>query len=161
MKLMDQGLASGQDIPRLVVNEEPKVVGERVLAQLANLNVVGALLAQLADSGESTRVWLRSLLRSLIEEGRSYSQTPDGRRWAALLEESPTVNNGWLLWNHANLDFYLSNSEPLSDHPSAMLTEVFSELSNIDIADMLTQITQMSAVIDVGVRAPFNAEQRA
>ena len=147
-----------EDVPRLVLRDTASTVGERVVTELAKTNIVGALLALIADSGNSSRAWSRSLCRSLIEEGRGYAQSPSGQRWAALLEASPAVNNGWLLWNHANLDFYLNNAEPLAEHPGALLEAMLAQLATADIADLLTQLSRLSADIDAGLRASSDAE---
>ncbi len=140
-------------LPTIVVRDPPVAVGERVLGELAQLNGLGALLALLAGSGEGARAGLRSLVRSLIDDGSRYAQTPDGQRWATLLSESPVVTNGWLLWNHSNVDFYLRNAEPLRDSPGALLEAALSELARGDLAELLMQLSRLSARIDADQRA--------
>ncbi len=141
---------NGAEIPRLVAREVPPALHERVLLELASANPVGALWLLLADSGGVARTALRSLLRSLIDEGRRYAETPDGARWRELLEQAPAVHNGWLLWNHANLDFYLRNAVPLADSPAAVMLDAWSELGRVDVASWLADMSRLASELDAG-----------
>lgn len=145
--------AHSQSLPTIVLRDPAPILGEAALTELPDLNGLTALLAMLADSGEGARQGLRSLMRSLIDEGRRYAQTPGGRRWAALLKESPAITNGWLLWNQCNADFYLRNAKALSDSPAALLEAALLELKEVDLTELITQLSRLSAQMDVDFQA--------
>jgi spore germination protein GerM len=63
------------------------------------------------------------------------------------------VTNGWLLWNQANVDFYLRNVEPMSESPARLLEAALRELAQADLAQMLTQLSLASAEVDASLRA--------
>ena len=137
-----------ETVPRIVVSDPPPTQAERIIAELARLNPAGALFAMVANSGETARSGVRSLLRSLIEEGRRYAGTPAGRQWSALLEASPAVTSGWMLWNHANVDLYLRNAEPLADSPAALFEAALRELGQANAATWLAQLSRLGAELD-------------
>jgi hypothetical protein len=150
---MMNSCAYSQSLPTIVLRDPAPIIGESVLSELSELNGLGALLALLADSGEGARQGLRSLMRSLIDEGQRYAQTPGGRRWAALLKESPAITNGWLLWNQCNADFYLRNAKALADSPAAMLEAALQELKQIDLTELIRQLSRLSAQMDADYQA--------
>jgi hypothetical protein len=78
------------------------------------------------------------LARALIGEGRSFAKTPSGQRWASLLARSSLVENGWLLWNRANLDLYLQGGDEAVDTPALMLEEVMRRLVSGDLEHYVT-----------------------
>jgi hypothetical protein len=140
-------------LPRIVVREPPRPLALRIVEELVGMNAAGALVLLVANADQLARDGLRSLARSLIDEGRRYAQTDAGRRWAGLLEASPAVTNGWLLWNQANVDFYLRNVEPMSESPARLLEAALRELAQADLAQMLTQLSLASAEVDASLRA--------
>ena len=79
-----------------------------------------------------------SLARALIEEGRSFAKTPSGQRWASLLARSSLVENGWLLWNRANLDHWLQAGDEAIDTPALMIEEVLRRLVSGDLEHYVT-----------------------
>src|ERR1700679_3646170 len=94
--------AHGGGLPTIVLRDSPPAFHESVLGEIPEARGLWPLLALVADSGVAARQGVRSLMRSLIEEGRRYALTPAGQRWTALLNESPAITNGWLLWNQCN-----------------------------------------------------------
>ena len=145
--------ARGGSLPTIVLRDPPPAFAESVLSEAVEANGLCALLALMADSGVDARQGMRSLMRSLIEEGRRYAQTPAGRRWTSLLNESPAVTNGWLLWNHCNADFYLRNAEPMADSPAALLEAMLQELKEIDVTELIRQLSRLAAQIDADRQA--------
>ncbi|PXW28362.1 hypothetical protein [Paraburkholderia caballeronis] len=132
-------------VPLIVVEEPLPASADYFARAVAGLDGIGVWLGLIAEHGESTRTTLRSLARSLVDEGRRYAATPDGARWAALLAGSPAVERGWLLWNHANADFYLRNAEPLPDSPGALFGAVLRELADTDLATLLGELSRIGA----------------
>jgi hypothetical protein len=147
------GPAAAAPLPRIVVRDPPRAPALRIVEELAGLNAAGALVLLLTHADQLARDGLRSLARSLIDEGRRYAQTDAGRRWAELLEASPAVTNGWLLWNQANVDFYLRNAEPLAENPARLLEAALRELAQADLAQLLAQLSRASAEVDANLRA--------
>lgn len=136
---------TNESVPLIVV-DEPLISSADYFAQaVTDLDSIGAWLAFVAERGQSGRTALRSLVRSLVDEGRRYAATPAGARWAALLGDSPTVERGWLLWTHANADFYLRNAEPFPDSPGALLGGVLRALAETDLATLLGELSRISA----------------
>jgi hypothetical protein len=86
-----------------------------------------------------------NLARALIVEGRSFAQTPSGQRWASLLARSSLVENGWLLWNRANLDLYLQGGDAAADTPALMLEEVMRRLVSGDLEHYVTVLGALLA----------------
>jgi hypothetical protein len=86
-----------------------------------------------------------NLARALIVEGRSFAQTPSGQRWASLLARSSLVENGWLLWNRANLDLYLQGGDAAVDTPALMLEEVMRRLVSGDLEHYVTVLGALLA----------------
>ena len=144
-------------LPRIVVREPPRPPALRIVEELVGMNAAGALVLLVANADQLARDGLRSLARSLIDEGRRYAQTDAGRRWAELLEASPAVTNGWLLWNQANVDFYLRSVEPMSESPARLLEAALRELAQADLAQLLTQLSRASAEVDATLRARAGA----
>jgi hypothetical protein len=145
--------AHDASVPTIVLRDSPPAFHESMLSETPEANGLCSLLALVADSGLAARQGVRSLMRSLIEEGRRYALTPAGRRWTALLNESPAITNGWLLWNQCNADFYLRNAEPLSDSPAALLEDTLQELKQIDLTDLIGQLSRLSAQMDADRQA--------
>lgn len=132
-------------VPLIVVDEPLQASADYFARAVTGLDGIGAWLGFIAEQGESTRATLRSLVRSLIDEGCRYAATPEGARWKALLAQSPAVERGWLLWNHANADFYLRNAEPLPDSPGALFGAVLRELADTDLATLLGELSRIGA----------------
>jgi hypothetical protein len=144
---------AAEALPRIVVRDPPRGAAQRIVDELAGLNAAGALVLLLTHADELARGGMRSLARSLIDEGRRYAQTDAGRRWAELLEASPAVTNGWLLWSQGNVDFYLRNAEPLADSPAQLLEAALRQLAQADLAQVLTYLARASAEVDAELRA--------
>jgi hypothetical protein len=140
--------AHGGSLPTIVLRDSPPALHESVLAEIPEASGLCTLLALVADSGVAARQGVRSLMRALIEEGRRYALTPAGQRWTALLNESPAITNGWLLWNQCNADFYLRNAQPLGDSPATLLEDMLQELKQIDLTDLVGQLSRLAAQMD-------------
>jgi hypothetical protein len=106
------------------------------------------LLAVLTGSGEGIKAALCTLLRSLIEEGRRFAGTPDGQRWAKILANSPAIDRGWLLWNHANIDLLLRHAAVLPESPAALLKAALQQLEEIDMAKLMSELSRMMVELD-------------
>jgi hypothetical protein len=115
-------------IPRIVIDPPPQA-GRHVSS--GDDDPVLALLDELRSPSANLRAL--DLARALIAEGRSFAETPSGRRWTALLSRSSLVENGWLLWNYANLDLSLGEGEQSDDSPADMLEEVLRRLLSGDL----------------------------
>ena len=119
----------------------------------AAADLAGAAMALLAGVAQENRGELRALLKALIAEGRRFSETPAGRRWTAILADSALVRNGWLLWNQANVDFYLRNAPTPGDDPGAMLEDVLRRLADTDLAALLAQLRSATIAADLAAAA--------
>jgi hypothetical protein len=135
-------------IPRLVITDPPPTPTDQFASALASMSPIGALLSAIAGPGEDARAALKSLVLSLIEEGRRFATTASGQRWIGLLEDSPAVTNGWLLWNQANIDYHLRNATPMPDGPVAMLDAVLQELALSDTAALVGQLSRLAAEVE-------------
>ena len=116
-------------------------------------DLAGKAMALLAGVAQENRSELRTLLKALIAEGRRFSETPAGRRWTAILADSALVRNGWLLWNQANVDFYLRNAPTPGDDPGAMLEDVLRRLADTDLAALLAQLRSATIAADLAAAA--------
>ena len=144
-------MSEGDDhaqIPTLVVGEPPPDPGEFFASELVGDNPIGMLLAVLTGSGEGVKAALCTLLRSLIEEGRRFAGTPDGQRWAKILADSPAIDRGWLLWNHANVDLLLRHAAVLPESPAALLKAALQQLEEIDMAKLMSELSRMVVELD-------------
>jgi hypothetical protein len=141
-------------IPKLVIRDPPATPTDRLASALLGLGPLGVLLGTLAGPGDDAKKAVRNLLQSLIDEGRRYAETPEGRRWVSILGDSPLVNRGWLIWSRANIDYHLRNAEPFEDGPVTMLESALRELATAEIEEILTQISQVAA----GIAATPQAE---
>lgn len=56
----------------------------------------------------------QALFRALVAEGRAFAATPAGRRWAAMLADSPLVQRGRMVWDVTTLRM-------LDDDPDTVL----------------------------------------
>ena len=120
-------------------------------------NPLGVLLSLVSDREGAGRAAWRSVLRSLIDEGQRYGTTPAGQRWRHLLEQSPALHKGWLLWNHANVDFYLRNAQALDDSPADLLAGAWGELAELDVAAWLSELSRLSTQLDLAAQTQEHA----
>jgi hypothetical protein len=118
-------------MPKITVHPTPKAAPP---ASATSDDPLLALIESLRSPVRTIRV--SDLARALITEGKSFARTPSGRRWASLLAGSTIVENGWLLWNQANLD--LSCAEPSGDTPTAMVDAVLRRLTSDDLEKYVT-----------------------
>ena len=149
---MSEVVDRGQ-IPTLVVAEPPLEPGEFFASALAGQNPIGMLLAVLTGTGEGAKAALRALLRSLIEEGRRFADTPAGQRWAKILVDSPAIDRGWLLWNHANIDLLLRHAAVLPDSPAVLLKAGLRQLEEIDMAKLMMELSRLAVELESADRA--------
>jgi hypothetical protein len=134
-------------IPKLVIRDPPPTPTDRLGSALLGLGPLGAVLGALAGPGDDAKRAVRNLIQSLIDEGRRYAETPEGRRWVSILGDSPLVNRGWLIWSRANIDYHLRNAEPFADGPITMLEAALRDLATAEIEEILAQISEVAAGI--------------
>jgi hypothetical protein len=134
-------------IPKLVIRDPPPTPTDRLASALLGLGPLGALLGALAGPGDDAKRAVRNLIQSLIDEGRRYAETAEGRRWISILGDSPLVNRGWLIWSRTNIDYHLRNAEPFEDGPIVMLEAALRDLAAAEIEEVLAQISQIAADI--------------
>jgi hypothetical protein len=128
-------------------------LSQRVLDALADRAPFTALAALLeALAGLPTDGW-RSLAKALIEEGERFSHTPAGARWCELLGSSQFVQNGWLLWNQMNADFYVRNAPPLAEDPIALLHDALRQIARADLESLVNQLSDATMSIDAQLHA--------
>lgn len=127
-------------IPRIVIDPPPQA-GPHISS--GDDDPVLALLDELRNPSANLRAL--DLARALIAEGRTFAGTPSGRRWAALLSRSSLVENGWLLWNYANLDMSLHEGDRSADSPADMLEEVLRRLLSGDLERYVTVLGSLLA----------------
>lgn len=140
-------------IPRLVVSEPPPEPGALFAAALAGHSPVDMLLAVLSGSGEGAKAALGTLLRSLVEEGSRFATTSAGRRWAGILAGSPAVEQGWLLWSHANIDALLRDAAAPPENPAVLLEGALRQLSRIDMTKLMSELSRLVIEFESAERA--------
>jgi hypothetical protein len=79
----------------------------------------------------------RTLVRALVAEGRTFSSTPEGQRWQALLASSDLISRGRLLWLAAGFDRLLEGGEEPAVLPSDWLMLAADTLLSTDIEALL------------------------
>ena len=136
----------GDRVPKIVIRSDGRIGA--ALSEGDPASALEAVLTLIAGSGTQARTGLRRLLRSLIDEGCRFAATTDGRRWARILQESPAVTNGWLLWSQSNADFYVRNAEPLADSPAMLFEAALRELASRDLAELLRDLSRTAAALD-------------
>jgi hypothetical protein len=141
-------MSSAAPVPRLVIRDAPAMPSDMFASALAGMSPFGALLQALVGPGEDARQALKALVLSLIEEGRKFAETPSGQRWVQLLEGSPAVNHGWMLWNQANIDYHLRNATPLPDGPVTMLETVLQDLATSDTVALAGQLSRLAGELE-------------
>lgn len=75
---------------------------------------------------------------ALLEEGRRFAETPDGRRWKRRLERSDLLHRARLAWEVTTL--WMLEQEPPHVLPSAYLDAVFMSASRKDLEPMLDRL---------------------
>lgn len=127
-------------VPKITVNPMPRAAsavsdwsGDPLLA----------LIESLREPAKTIRA--SELVRALITEGRSFARTPSGRRWATLLSRSTIVENGWLLWNQANLGLSSKADEQSDDTPTALLDAILRRLTSDDLEKYMTILNAVLA----------------
>ena len=135
-------------IPKLFVRDPPPDRSESFAAALREFGPLGILLSTLGGDGDQARKGLASLLRSLIEEGQRFAQTPSGQHWARVLSDAPAVERGRLLWNQANIDYYLRNGSAGAEGPAALLEDALNHLASMDLATLSAQLSQIAVEVE-------------
>jgi len=127
-------------IPRIVIAPAVKSPPEPSMA-------TDDPLLSLIDLLRSTQRNVRALdlARALIAEGKAFAETPSGMRWAKLLSRSSIVENGWLLWNQANLDLSLKSTEDFADSPNAMFEDVLRRLMSGELTHYVSALNALLA----------------
>ncbi len=143
-------LQTASPLPKITLREPVTTPLYEGLEEVAPSSTVAALLR--LTSLDLRQTGILALVCALIEEGRRYATTAEGRRWAGVLESSPAVVNGWLLWNRCNADFHLRNVQPLADSPGALLETALRELAANDLTDLVTLLSRFNAEVDGRLR---------
>lgn len=78
-----------------------------------------ALLTQLQIAIVSHPIAAQALFRALVAEGRAFAATQEGRRWAALLADSPLVQRGRMVWDVTTLR--MLDDDPATVLPSTLM----------------------------------------
>jgi hypothetical protein len=126
-------------VPRIVIPAAPQPAAALPASDDPLLGLIDLLRAPDRNAAAL------NLARALIVEGRSFAKTPSGQRWASLLAGSSLVENGWLLWNRANLDLYLQGGDAAVDTPALMLEEVMRRLVSGDLEHYVTVLGALLA----------------
>ncbi|MXP42839.1 hypothetical protein [Allopontixanthobacter sediminis] len=85
-----------------------------------------------------------STVAALVAEGRRFRQTPSGRHWNAMLEDSQLAANGWMLWNLLDMDRFLTGRDLESggDTPAQLMEEVLRQLQGAKIEELIELFNQ-------------------
>jgi hypothetical protein len=83
--------------------------------------------------------------QALVEEGRRFAETEEGRRWQRRLAGSELVRRGHMLWEGSAAD--MLEADPTSILPTALLDAIAAAVSRSDLSDLLDQITP-DAILD-------------
>ncbi len=80
----------------------------------------------------------RTLVHSLVAEGRRFAATPDGRSWVETLRDSESVRRGRILWQVCGLDAFVGGQPGLV--PSDWLRLVAATLESADVEALLSSL---------------------
>lgn len=116
-------------MPSLVYEPEPANVGVTARDASGQHPLIG--LVSLLRDGRNAGA--RSVLKSLVEEGKAFAKTETGQHWCSMLKDSGLVKKGWILWNQANLDMVISGARASADNPFNMLQDLLSQIEEDDI----------------------------
>ena len=58
-----------------------------------------------------------------------------------------------MLWNYATADLYLRNAAPLPDNPSALLEAAVRQLGEIDLAKLMSDVSDLATQLDAAAHA--------
>ena len=109
-----------KDVTRLVFRDGPAADEEDRLAEV---------MLQLQLVILRHPVAAQALFRALVVEGRRFAQTPDGRRWAAALVDSPLLRRARMVWDVVTLRTL--DDDPATLVPSAIV-DAFVKVSAVD-----------------------------
>jgi hypothetical protein len=78
------------------------------------------------------------LVAGLLEEGRRYSQTPEGQAWMDALAKTELVKRALLVWEAYGMDLLLEAKPTVT--PSAWLDMIVAAISNPDLESILSML---------------------
>jgi hypothetical protein len=80
----------------------------------------------------------RELVAALLEEGRRYAQTPDGKAWMDALANTELVKRSLLIWEAYGLDLLLEARPTVT--PSTWLEMIVTAFANPDLEGILSML---------------------
>lgn len=116
------------------INNIPRVVIEDTLH-----GTVYRLLEYLADKPQT---FVRVVVNLLINEGKQFSKTRQGRQIAKNLGQSMLYKNGKVLWTIAGLDEYLVAKGLKENEFELLIGEIAKGVTNLPIEDFVMFILE-------------------
>lgn len=80
----------------------------------------------------------RTLVQSLVAEGRRFAETPEGHRWRENLAGSEVIRRGRLVWGAYGLDKLIDDEPAIL--PSDWTALFIEALTNTDIEETLSTL---------------------
>lgn len=80
----------------------------------------------------------RELIEALLEEGRQYAQTAEGKAWMEALAKTELVKRALLVWEAYGLDLLLEARSTVT--PSTWLEMLVAAISNPDLESILSML---------------------
>jgi hypothetical protein len=95
-------------------------------------------LAKLQAMDKINRAEFRKLIRSIVEEGKRFSQTEAGKIIKGQLANSEFIRNGWFFWNMSGFDYLLNENEENEPTPSEMWQQIWNTFASTNIERFLS-----------------------
>jgi hypothetical protein len=80
----------------------------------------------------------RELIAGLIEDGRRFAQTEEGKAWADALANSELVKRAMLIWEAYGLDLLMETRPAIT--PSTWLDMIVAAIANPDLESVLSML---------------------
>jgi len=80
----------------------------------------------------------RDVISGLLEEGRRFAQTPEGKAWMDALTHSELVKRSLMIWEAYGLDLLLETRPAVT--PSTWLEMIVAAMANPDLESILSML---------------------
>ena len=105
-------------------------------------------IAQRGFQQESGVLAARQGLGLIVTEGRRFRATAAGAQWAALLDNAPLAQNGWMLWNMLGLDRLVGTIEDPGGAPGEMLDQFLRRLGESQMHDLIALLSRLTIEVE-------------
>lgn len=80
----------------------------------------------------------REVIAGLLEEGRQFARTPEGKAWMEALTHSELVKRSLMIWEAYGLDLLLQTQPSVT--PSTWLEMIVAAMANPDLESILSML---------------------